>query len=89
MKEFNRGDLVRIIPPDEERQEDLLRDVGFNDDMRTMIGNTYYIDTDDVSHGHTIYRLQGANWNWASEWLELVDCGSAEENEKEFDSVFN
>ena len=91
--EFQPGDVVRVIPPDYERQEDLLENIGFNEDMENDIGKTFTVVSCFPFDGeYTCYSLENSEWKWAHEWLELVEAASSTATtftDEDFDPIFN
>lgn len=85
MDDLKIGDLVRIIGP-HSKEDELVRRVGFSDEMKQMIGDIHEIvNIREALGGMKLYTLD-ADWVWCREWLEL-----ANENlptEEEFFSVF-
>lgn len=90
--EFHVDDIVRVIAPDCDEQESLLDSVGFNDEMEDEIGNTFRVRS-SWTHpdGYLCYSLEGSEWTWAHEWLELVEPAKpmAHFTEQDFESAFN
>ena len=90
-EEFQPGDLIEIIGPDRETRSDLVRDVGFNDEMEDKIGGTFAVKRSYLDrHGHLCYDLDGdGGWTWAHEWLKLVKAVHEPKlTEKDFEDAF-
>lgn len=88
--EFEPGDIVRILNP-YDGPSGLVRDIGVNDEMERMVGEEHAISElpENDIHGHQVYRLEGCQWVWAPEWLELADQSHTIFEDSEFDEVFN
>lgn len=90
--EFQAGDLVEVIAPDYDEQESLINSVGFNDDMEDEIGNQYRV-LNSFMHcdGYLCYNLEGSEWNWAHEWLRLVEPSTKPTvlTDKDFEDAFS
>ena len=86
---FQKGDKVILLMP-EDMNSDVVDTIGFNDEMKDMIGEVHTIVDDDVVRGHNVYHIDG-RWVWASEWLELVEpeTTATAVSEEDFASVFN
>lgn len=71
---YDIGDKVRLLKP-EDMTDDVVDDIGFNDEMLEMVGEIHRIVGHDCVKGHDIYNIDG-QWVWATEWLELVESAT-------------